>query len=131
MNVLEWVQEQVICKFFKPFIFNLESDLDVLPDERRHYFLDFDYPSQTVDECTLHYNPNEYKLETACKVFNQDYKISSFKVRVGVEEPGTIKLERNFALKSYSIDVLQYEYYRNIHKLIAESNEENMVMKHL
>ena len=114
---------------FKPGIFKLEDLLSRFRDEERKYPIFYYAPFNVTDIVTIHFNPEKFNVESKGEIYHAKTNIASFIAMPSLINEGTISYKREYKLIQPFIPSADYNNFRDVHKIIAKSNDDNIVLK--
>lgn len=114
---------------FKPGIFKLEDKLSHFRDEERKYPIYYSAPFNITDMVTINFNPDKFNIESKGEIYRAHSDELSFLAIPTDINQGVISYRREYKLLKPEISSAHYNDFREVHKVIAKSNDENIVLK--
>lgn len=113
----------------KPGIFKLDSELDNFLNIERNYPIMYLSPYKITDFVEIQYNPEKYRVESMGNKIIKKYKFGRLLVNYINSIKGKIKYQREYILEDTKIYPINYSSFRDLHKAIVASNDENIIFR--
>jgi transglutaminase-like putative cysteine protease len=114
---------------FRPEVFSISSRLDKYREEERKYPLVFPAPYMIKDIVKIYYDPKKYKVKAKPRIIRKKYAFGRISSVCSSLMDGEISYRREFILEKNKISPVLYKKFLDMHKLIAEIEEENIVLE--